>query len=54
LTRHALLAARWALRVTDEFYAQGDAERAADLPISVRCDRRQTSRVAAQLAFKDV
>ena len=32
---------RWTCRVTEEFYALGDVERAAGLPISPFCDRHK-------------
>ena len=34
---------QWATRVLAEFFAQGDAERAAGLPVSPLCDRATTS-----------
>ena len=48
--RRLILAARWALRVTDEFYAQGDAERAADLGAVRRApDKPRRGAAAARL-----
>lgn len=41
----------WSARVANEFFAQGDAERAANLPISRLCDREHTDICATQLAF---
>lgn len=37
---------RWTLKVTEEFYALGDVERAADLPISPFCDRNKDTDIA--------
>jgi hypothetical protein len=45
------VAARWADRVLAEFFAQGDAERAAGAPISPLCDRATTSRPGSQVNF---
>lgn len=45
------LSLNWSARVTHEFFAQGDAERAAGLPISRLCDRNDTDICATQLAF---
>jgi hypothetical protein len=37
---------RWTQKVTEEFYALGDVERAADLPISPFCDRAKDTDLA--------
>ncbi|KAJ1467604.1 hypothetical protein T484DRAFT_1858293 [Baffinella frigidus] len=47
------VARRWTLRVTDEFFDQGDAERCMGMEVSPNCDRFATSRVALQTAFID-
>ena len=47
------VARRWALRVTDEFFHQGDAERSLGIEVSTVCDRLATSRVALQTGFID-
>ena len=47
------VARRWALRVTEEFFLQGDAERTMGMDISPACDRLATSRVALQTGFID-
>ena len=47
------VARRWALRVTDEFFQQGDAERSMGMEVSPTCDRLATSRVALQTGFID-
>jgi hypothetical protein len=47
------VARRWALRVTDEFFQQGDAERSMGMEVSPTCDRLATSRVAIQTGFID-
>ena len=47
------VARAWAVRVTDEFFAQGDRERAAGLAVSPGCDRRAASRAAVQRGFID-
>jgi len=49
----AEVARRWALRVTDEFFHQGDAERSMGIEVSPTCDRLATSRVALQRGFID-
>ncbi|KAJ1464983.1 hypothetical protein T484DRAFT_3640532, partial [Baffinella frigidus] len=49
----AAVARRWALRVTDEFFLQGDAELAMGMEVSPMCDRLATSRVAVQVGFID-
>jgi hypothetical protein len=45
----------WTVRVLDEFFAQGDAERAAGLPVSAGFDRTQVATAAdkarGQLGF---
>ena len=47
------VAARWALRVTDEFYAEGDALSRLGLAVARTHDRRVTSRAAVQRSFID-
>jgi hypothetical protein len=47
------VARRWALRVTDEFFIQGDAERAMGMEVSATCNRLAISRVALQTGFID-
>ena len=47
------VAARWALRVTDEFFLQGDVERQHGMAVTPLCDRAQQSRVAIQKGFID-
>ena len=47
------VAARWALRVTDEFFLQGDVERQHGMVVTPLCDREQQSRVAIQKGFID-
>jgi cAMP-specific phosphodiesterase 4 len=46
-------ARRWAARVTDEMFAQGDRERAGGLDVTGTCDRRTQSRVGLQVGFID-
>lgn len=43
----------WSLRVTDEFFAQGDAERQFHLPVSPLCDRQRAAGKfeASQIGF---
>ncbi|KAJ1469000.1 hypothetical protein T484DRAFT_1643509, partial [Baffinella frigidus] len=53
VVKPAEVARRWALRVTDEFFDQGDAERCMGIEISPNCDRFTTSRVAVQTTFID-
>jgi hypothetical protein len=33
------IAKKWAMRVTDEFFLQGDKERAQKMPTTPMCDR---------------
>jgi len=47
------VARHWALCVTDEFFRQGDVERAMGMNVSPSCDRLATSRVALQIGFID-
>ena len=46
-------AREWAVRVTDELFAQGDLERAHGLEATPMCDRGAQSRVALQRGFID-
>ena len=45
------LARRWAERVLEEFFAQGDRERAEGLPVSPLCARDGTLMAASQIGF---
>jgi hypothetical protein len=47
------VAREWAVRVTDELFAQGDLERAQGLEATPMCDRGAQSRVALQRGFID-
>jgi hypothetical protein len=47
------VAREWAVRVTDELFAQGDLERAHGLESTPMCDRSAQSRVALQRGFID-
>mmetsp|Transcript_13958 Transcript_13958/g.32370 ORF Transcript_13958/g.32370 Transcript_13958/m.32370 type:complete len:341 (+) Transcript_13958:50-1072(+) len=47
------IAKKWAMRVTDEFFVQGDKERAAHMPLTPMCDRTSQGRVALQKGFVD-
>ena len=47
------VAKEWAVRVTEELFAQGDLERAGGLEVTPMCDRRAQSRVALQRGFVD-
>jgi len=49
----AALARRWALRVADEFFIQGDAERAMGMEGSATCNHLAISRVALQTGVID-
>ena len=53
VVKPTVVSRRWAVRVTDEFFRQGDAERAMGMDISPSCDRLTTSRVALQTGFID-
>mmetsp|Transcript_14283 Transcript_14283/g.33037 ORF Transcript_14283/g.33037 Transcript_14283/m.33037 type:complete len:585 (-) Transcript_14283:192-1946(-) len=46
-------ARRWAVRVTDEFFLQGDLERSRAMPVTPACDRLTQSRVPLQKGFID-
>ena len=45
------MAKAWAVRVTDEFFRQGDLERQQGLPVTPHYDRSTQSRVALQERF---
>mmetsp|Transcript_48086 Transcript_48086/g.120215 ORF Transcript_48086/g.120215 Transcript_48086/m.120215 type:complete len:345 (+) Transcript_48086:3-1037(+) len=47
------IAKKWAMRVTDEFFLQGDKERANSMPLTPMCDRTSQGRVALQKGFVD-
>lgn len=47
------LSLNWSARISKEFFAQGDAEAAAGLPISRLCDRNSADVAASQLAFME-
>ena len=44
------LSLNWSARISKEFFAQGDAERAAGLPISQLCDRTSADVAASQVS----
>jgi len=46
-------ALEWAVAVTDEFFAQGDMERARGMEVTPMCDRTAQSRVRLQRGFVD-
>ena len=45
------MAARWSLRVLEEFFNQGDREKEEGLPVTPLCDRLTTSLPASQINF---
>jgi hypothetical protein len=47
------VARRWALRVTDDFFMQGDVERERGMDVTPSCDRFVQSRVALQKGLID-
>uniref|UniRef100_A0A7S1HN58 Phosphodiesterase n=1 Tax=Hemiselmis andersenii TaxID=464988 RepID=A0A7S1HN58_HEMAN len=47
------VAKKWAVRVTDEFFLQGDLERANGMEVTPTCDRQVQERVALQKGFYD-
>jgi len=47
------VAKKWAVRVTDEFFLQGDMERANGMDVTPMCDRNTQGRVASQKGFVD-
>jgi len=48
-----VIAKKWAMRVTDEFFLQGDKEKANGMPLTPMCDRNSQGRVALQKGFVD-
>ena len=49
--QRAFAMCRWSVRVLEEFFAQGDRERAAGLPVSPMMDRTSTSHALSQINF---
>jgi len=47
------VAKRWAIRITDEFFIQGDLERQGGMEVTRMCDRETQSRVGMQKGFID-
>lgn len=47
------IAKKWAMRVTNEFFLQGDQENLKQLPLTPMCDRGSQGRVALQKGFID-
>jgi hypothetical protein len=47
------IAKKWAIRVTNEFFAQGDEEKGLGMAVSAGMDRATASRVAVQKGFID-
>ena len=47
------IAKKWAMRVTDEFFLQGDKEKSHGMPLTPMCDRNTQGRVALQKGFVD-
>mmetsp|Transcript_19184 Transcript_19184/g.45686 ORF Transcript_19184/g.45686 Transcript_19184/m.45686 type:complete len:171 (+) Transcript_19184:1-513(+) len=47
------VAKRWAIRITDEFFLQGDLERQGGMEVTRMCDRDSQSRVGMQKGFID-
>ena len=47
------IAKQWAMRVTNEFFLQGDEERRKGLVITANMDRTSSSRVSVQMGFID-
>lgn len=45
---------KWASRISEEFYLQGDAEERRKLPVSPLCDRRQANLPKSQVTFLTV
>jgi len=48
-----IVAKKWAMRVTDEFFLQGDKEKESGMPLTPMCDRTSQGRVALQKGFVD-
>ena len=53
-TKSRELSDAWTERLMTEFFAQGDREAAAGLPLSPMCDRAATSVARSQVGFMDV
>jgi hypothetical protein len=51
--RPMAVAKKWAVRITDEFFAQGDMEASLGLAVSGQCDRQTRTRVGLQKGFID-
>ena len=47
------VARAWAIRITDEFFLQGDLERARGMEVTSTCNRETQSRVELQKGFID-
>jgi len=45
------IAKKWAMRVTDEFFLQGDKERAQKMPTTPMCDRNTQVGVFSLFSF---
>ena len=43
----------WQVRITDEFFQQGDLERLKGMDVTLTCDRHRQSRVEIQKGFID-
>ncbi len=54
MTKDATISSLWTDRVMDEFYAQGDRERALNLPISMLCDRKTVELASSQVSMTRV
>merc|ERR1712046_88634 len=51
VTKSTRIGLLWADRVLEEFFAQGDKEREAHMPISPLCDRVTVSKAKSQIGF---
>ena len=51
MTRPVEVSIQWSIRVIEEFWAQGDAEKASDIPCSYLMDRLTTNMAQSQVGF---
>lgn len=52
-TKNPLLCQKWATKVMEEFYRQGDEERRQEMPVSAFMDRTKPAEAKCQIGFID-